>query len=307
MAFLNFRTCAIGLFLLLGIVQTSFAQNEGTADSFATDSIPDILVSADSIPNRAKKKKRKKNVFYGLKTRKGFTKVGRGKQVTIETFHLLKVYTEPNPYVGEYYVFDVRKRKVLKVTSIDKKNVVHYRILHGPYKKTVGGEVVESGIFYVGTKHGRWERYGKNNILLDKVKFYKGWPKESEITYFDNERTKVKEVKPIINKELNGTYCLFHEKGWPLIQGKYIDGIKVGLWVEYFTDRNKRKREIQYPANPYKKEEQFEPYVLTEWDDEGNLIIQNGKALPVTKTGSKDPSGKKQAQRPPNSNRNRKQ
>src|SRR5690606_37251141 len=118
-----------------------------------------------------------------------------------------------------------------------------------------------------------WERYGKNNILIDKVKYYKGWPKESEITYFDNERTKVKEVKPLINKQLNGTYCLFNEKGWTLVQGKYIDGIKVGIWVEYFTDKNKRRKETQYPASPY-KEEQFEPYVLTEWDEAGNLIVQ---------------------------------
>lgn len=306
MAFLNFRKLALWLFILMGIASPSFAQNEGSSDSFATDSIPDILVAADSIPNKAKKKKRKKNVFYGIKSRKGFTKLGRGKQVTIETFHLLKTYKEPNPYVGEYYVFDVRKRKVLKVTSIDKKELLNYRILHGPYKKTVGGEVVESGIFYVGTKHGRWERYGKNNILLDKVKFYKGWPKESEITYFDNERTKVKEVKPVVNKQLNGTYCLFNEKGWTLVHGKYIDNIKVGIWVEYFTDKNKRRKEIQHPANPY-KDEQFEPYVLTEWDEEGNMIIQNGKAVPVTKTNTKDPSGKKQAQRPPGSNRNRKQ
>ena len=41
---------------------------------------------------KRKKKKKKKNVFFGIKTRKGFTRTQRGKDILWEQFHVLKQY-----------------------------------------------------------------------------------------------------------------------------------------------------------------------------------------------------------------------
>ncbi|MFN3402870.1 MAG: toxin-antitoxin system YwqK family antitoxin [Cytophagaceae bacterium] len=256
--------------------------------------MPELLFDKDSIPDKSKKKKVKKRVFYGMKCRKGFTKVGAGQKVTIETFWTLKKWQDPNPYVKEIYVFDTRKKKVLKLNVINPKDQPFYKILHGPYKRETGGEVVEEGVFYIGTKHARWEQYGKEGILIDKTKYYKGWPKESKITYYDAELTKIKEVKPMEFGKLNGDYYYFNEKGQPMVYGKYIDGIKAGIWVEYYEHVYKRKNETKYPDSPY-KDEQFEPYIITAWDDQGNLLIQDGKEVPPTaKPNTNRPPGKNQ-------------
>src|SRR5690606_24299056 len=103
----------------------------------------------------------------------------------------------------------------------------------GPYRRMIGGAVVEQGIFYVGTKHGRWEAYSDEktetfndqevsyNILLEKKKYYKGWTKESRVTYYDAARKKVKEVFPYENGKLHGTYYQFLENGQIFIKGRY--------------------------------------------------------------------------------------
>jgi hypothetical protein len=190
----------------------------------------------------------------------------------------------------------VRKQQIVEVSKIDKENLPFYKILHGPYKKTQGGSVIETGIFYVGTKHGRWEKYSAKktdtyngeevefNILTSKEKYYKGWPKESRVSYYDGAQTKVKEIIPIEFGKTNGEYFYFKENGEILIQGKYVDGKKAGIWSEYDKNKDKKIRDTQYPSSPYV--EQFEPYVLTEWNEKGEMIIQKGQKVEPGKKGS---------------------
>ena len=70
--------------------------------------------------------------------------------------------------------------------------------MHGPYKRMVGEQIIEEGIYYKGTKHGRWTEYDRHDILVDKRKYYKGWQKESKVKYYDDKQTKLKEVVPIL-------------------------------------------------------------------------------------------------------------
>lgn len=273
--------------LLLAISLPSHAQENNTLTG---DTLPSMEFEQMEPEEPKKKKKVKKKVFYGLKCKRGFTKKGQGKRMTIESFYFLKKYKDPNPYIKEIYVYDVRKQQVLKVTEIKKKEAPFYKILHGPYKKIVQGEVVEQGIFYIGTKHGRWEKFATKrtdefngeeisySTLIDKEKYYRGWPKESKITFYDPASTKIKEVIPMEHGQLHGDYYLFKENGEILKQGKYIDGKKVGLWIEYHKDKNQKLRETKYPASPY-AEEQFEPFVLTEWDEKGQLKISRGEVV----------------------------
>lgn len=224
---------------------------------------------------KEKKKKKKKRVFYGLKTKKAFTPaVKRGRKVTIETYHVLKEFVEPDPYVKEVHWFDVQKRKIgvsraSKVVN-DKKVM---RILHGPYKKYVNKMVVEEGDFYIGTKHGRWVKYDLDTVLVDKEYYYKGWPKESKITYYDIERSKIKEVIPIVWGRKEGDYVYFNENGTLRVTGVYKDNEKYGRWRIYHPGTQRRKMDIKYPR---KADEQA--FIMYEWDERGNVLFDYRKA-----------------------------
>lgn len=274
------------------------------SDPFVTDTVPDLDLGADSLTIQPqKKKKKKKKVFYGLKCKKGFTRAGYGPKETVETFYYLKEHKDPNPYVPDIYVWDMVAGKVLKINKLDIEAKPHYKVLHGPYKKTVGGDVIETGVFYIGTKHARWEKYAKAktdkvndeeitySVLIDKTKYYKGWPREAKITYYDQERTKVKEVIPYENGVLQGDYYFFLENGQIFEQGEYMEGKKVGLWVEYFKDRYRRRKETQYPKDPHDTETR--PYIKREWDEMNNLIIQDGKKVEIKKNNRPGQKSKK--------------
>ncbi|HEX8545829.1 MAG TPA: hypothetical protein VF691_02645 [Cytophagaceae bacterium] len=260
-----------------------------TESQLHRDSIPKLDLTPDSTEEVSKKKdKKKKKVFYGLKCKKGFTKTGKRKKLAIETFYYLKEFKFPDPYVKDIYVFEIKTRKIVEIDELQEKDKNKYKVLHGPYKRTVGDQIVEQGIFYLGMKHGRWEKYGKNFILMDKTKYYKGWQRDAEMTYYDLEKKKIQEVKPYKYGTLNGTYYYFLENGQILQHGKYKDDVKIGLWVEYYKDKARRRKETQYPRDPY-VEDQFEPFVLNEWDDEGNPLIKNGKPFDRTKIQKKVP------------------
>jgi antitoxin component YwqK of YwqJK toxin-antitoxin module len=307
-----FKRILICFFLLLSL--KTFSQNDKkskdslstyqedltdtlTTDDFTTDSIPTIKVKSekDSVEvKKPKPKKKKKKVFYDMKCRRGFTKKGVGHNATIELFYTLKKYRDPNPYSKEIYVFNYKKAVIEKLAGIDPQKKADYLILHGPYKKMLGGKIVEEGVFYVGTKHARWEVYDKNFILLDKTKYYKGWPKESKLTFYDGTQTKLKEVLPYEFNKLSGDYFLFKENGDLLKTGQYKDGLKAGMWVVYFPNQNKIKREVIYPRDPLSDKKA--PYVHREWDEKGNLVFQDGKKIEIKqpkKTESKKPPVKK--------------
>ncbi len=219
-----------------------------------------------------KKKKRKKKVFYEMKTRKGYTKKGYGESTVIELFYTMKKPEMPNPYVRDVYWYDHRRKAIRKGGEIDLK---YGEILHGPYEKKKGDKVIEKGIFYVGTKHGRWLRFDNKDLLLDKQKYYKGWPKESLVSYYDDERTKIKEVIPVEYGEKEGNYYYFFENGILAVRGEYHYDQKVGKWTENHFKTKRRKKVIQYPENPY--DDTTRPYVWREWNIKGKIIYENAK------------------------------
>jgi len=276
--------------------------------SLIRDTVPDISFDADStlkFKRKKKKKKMKKNLFYGKKTRKGYTHEGMEEKQTVELFYVLKKNEEPSSYINDIYVWDMMKGKVVKVHKEELAKMEKYKILHGPYTKYIAGRMMETGIFYVGAKHGRWEKYkwekkwwepplpkysreeNLQPILTGKAKYYHGFQREAQITYYDFDRKKVKEVVPSEYGEKTGEYYFFLENGQLLIKGYFSEGKKTGLWIEYFPDKNKRKREVQYPKDQW---EVKDPIVMKEWDAKGNLIVINGeKQDPNSKKVEKDP------------------
>ena len=218
-------------------------------------------------PIVTKKKKPKRKVFYGIKTKKAFTRKGYGDKVTIEFFYVLKKQDVPNTFARDIYYYDYKRAEILKVEKFVASKGV---LLHGPYKKLTGNILVEEGIFYKGTKHGRWMRHNRQDLLEDKEKYYKGWPKESRITYYDPaERKKIKEITPVEYNEREGYYYMLHENGVVAVRGEYRFNEKVGDWIENYPN-GKRKRIISYSKEPFDKE--FKPYLRKEWDEKGKEI-----------------------------------
>lgn len=269
-----------GIFLFW-IATALAAQGQDVGDDFFTVDYDTPLTidldaeeeEADSLSNK-KAKKPKKNVFYGIKTKKGFSKTGFGNNVVVEQFHYLKVFEQPDPYVRDVFWYDFKKKKITNSRSFDPDNAA---ILHGPYKKMLGEQVLEEGIFYKGVRHGRWMRYNRNDILQAKEKFYKGWAKESQVTYWDREKTKLKEVIPVQFGEKEGYYYAFHENGMLAAMGEYHFDHKIGLWREFYPEKNRRKKEVLY--SEYAFEKVLEPVVTKEWNRKGVQIYDREKYL----------------------------
>ncbi|MES2732764.1 MAG: hypothetical protein V4714_13490 [Bacteroidota bacterium] len=243
-----------------------------------SDAIPDLMLDADKRKVKEKevkkKKKIKKNVYFGLKTRKNFTKTGNGDRQVTELFYTLREYKDPNPYVRHVFWYDNKSRKITDAAIKEKETV---QILHGPYQKIVGGKVIEEGFYYVGAKHGRWEKYKGENILMDKVKYLRGFPKEADISYFDVEKTKIKEVIPKEYGVVKGEYYRYYSGGQLECEGRYDNGIKVGRWLEYYEFRRQRKKETVFGKDAFDTD--FEPYVVREWDEKGTVLFDKDKGV----------------------------
>ena len=191
-----------------------------------------------------KKKKVKKRVYYGIKTKKGFTRKGEGERITYELFYYLKKAEKPQTFVRDLYWYDYTRREIRRTSTFDPEKGV---LLHGPYERRQGEVVLEKGIFYKGTKHGRWMKYQRDSVLLDKERYYHGWPKESLVSYYDpSQRQHMKEMTPIEYGEKEGYYYFFHENGKVAVHGEYQWDKRVGDWTEYYTS-GIRKKIISYP------------------------------------------------------------
>ncbi len=266
------RFFILSIFLLPSI---SFAQvEEGGEDDMFTISTPiTIDLGKEEEVYEKKKKKKKKNVYYGIKTRKSFARKGVGSKTTLELFNTLKNPLTPDPYVRDIYYYDNERKQIRKTRKYDARKGP---LLHGPYSKKIGDITLEEGIFYKGTKHGRWIRKDKKDILIDKEKYYKGWPKESRVRYYDQERTKIKEIIPIEYGKKEGNYFYFSSTGVIAITGEFKYGYKVGKWSSFYTNRRGRKiREIQYRKDPFN--DKFKPYILREWNSKGKQIYDFAK------------------------------
>ncbi|GJM62097.1 hypothetical protein [Persicobacter diffluens] len=270
---------ATSLFVMLTLLSLKPEQSLAQSEDFnlANYQPVTLTLNREEVPEVEEtkvKKKKKKNVFYGIKTKKGFTRKGFGNDAVIEQFHYIK---EPMPekvsqYIPDLFWIDFRTGKVKNSRKI---NWEYGRLLHGPYKLVKGDQVLEQGIFYYGVKQGRWVKLDSKDILQDKKKYFHGWLKESKVAYYDSARTKVKEVIPVSYGKVEGTYYRFFENGNLAVRGDYSEGRKIGKWTEYYSVGNRRKRVIVYPKNPYDKK--FIPFMEKEWDKRGRTIYDAAK------------------------------
>jgi antitoxin component YwqK of YwqJK toxin-antitoxin module len=271
------RVVFISLFLLVSLSCLSQdAQPDAEDRPFTIDGafVLDLNQKEDSVA-APKKKKVKKKVYYGIKTKKAFTRKGFGERTTYELFYILKKADKPQTFARDVYWYDFARKEVRK-SAPNKFDATKGILLHGPYKRFVqGGTVLEQGIYYKGLKHGRWVKFNKDSVLLDKEKYYRGWPKESQLTYYDPfERKKVKEILPIEYGEREGYYYLFHENGKPAVVGEFKFNQKVNDWIEYYPD-GKRKKIVSYSKEPFDKVNKA--YVRVEWNEKGKEIYRKAK------------------------------
>ncbi len=257
------------LFILPWASRAQERDPESKDDFFSVDTPITVNLEADDEEEeeedaKLKEKKRKKKVFYGIKTKKRFTRDGE----EYELFYVLKEFEMPDPYVRDVYWLDYRRNQIRVGGEIDPK---FGAILHGPYQKVKNDQVIEEGIFYKGTKHGRWVSYDKENILTDKEKYYKGWPRESMVSYYDRDRGKMKEIIPVEYGEKEGNYYYFHENGKVAVKGEYHWDAPVGEWTEYYPS-GFRKKVIQYDKDPF--DEVYRPYIVKEWDLRGRVVYE---------------------------------
>ena len=262
------------LLVLMGSGVVLFAQEgEPEEQRFTIDTPASLDFKREEDPVSDKKKKKvKKKVYYGVKTKKAFTRKGQGDRVTYELFYVLKKPEKPQTFVRDIYWYDYTRHEIRKTTTFDPAKGI---LLHGPYEKRQGDVVLEKGIFYKGTRHGPTMKYNRDNTLVDKDRYYRGWPKESLVSYYDpQERKRMKEMTPIEYGEKEGYYYFFHENGQVAVQGEYMWNEKVGDWTEYYPN-GKRKKIVSYPKEPF--DETIKPYVKAEWNDKGKELYRNNK------------------------------
>ncbi|MFD1142471.1 toxin-antitoxin system YwqK family antitoxin [Larkinella insperata] len=248
-------------------------------ETLVSETLPDLGLKVKQFKKdqkdkseRRKKQKLLRTEYEGIPIVEQYTKFGSGDRTIIEKFTVLKQYRDPNPYVRETYWFDPKAQRVSSSLIKDKDKVM---ILHGPYKRYQNGILLEEGYYYIGAKDGRWEKYDANYMLLDKQKWNRGFPTESEITYYDSAHTKVKEVLPKEFGKIHGQYLAFYEGGQLAAEGKYDHGMKVGRWTEYYQYRRQRKKITQHARDRWTEE--FEPYVISEWDERGKVTYERPK------------------------------
>lgn len=254
------------LTLLFCLVSLASAQTKKkkTKEKESTDK-PDIRfkkVDVDTMPDADLKKKR--NFYYGEKTKKSYTRKDGRTSVTFELFNVLREPVKVDNYVRRVYYHDSRRGEILAVTG---RGQTLNRVLHGPYKRTINEVVVEEGMYYFGTKHEVWMYQKTDSTLYDKRHYNKGWFRDSEISYYDEDaKTKIKEVVPYQYGKREGEYYLFFPSGNMAVRGNYEFDRKVGVWEEFHNIPGvvRIKKEIQYPPEFYLKN--FNSYVRKEWN-----------------------------------------
>lgn len=251
-----------------------------TLSSLVGETIPDLGLKVKEFKSRRSEKRKKKKAaklakveYKGIQMEQRSVKYGSGDRANIEVFHVLKDVQPLNPYVrlAQTRWYDLKKKVLSSSLIKDKENA---RLLHGPYKKYVAGHLVEEGNYYMGTLDGRWVRYDNKYMLIDKQTWDKGFPSESQITYYDEAKTKIKEVLPVQYGIVEGEYLAFYDGGQLKETGKYEKGKKIGRWFEYYQYRAQRKTETQHAKTCW---EEFEPFLVKEWDEKGTLLFDYSK------------------------------
>lgn len=243
---------------------------------FFNETLPDLGLKIKEHRKQEKARRQKKKKYHteyeGLAIVKQVVSMGSGDRITQIEFHVLRENRFPKMYDGlEINWYDPRNRMVSKSLIKDKDNAL---LLHGPYKRYVAGNLVEEGNYYIGAKDGRWEAYDADYKLLDKTKWYRGFPAESIISYYDSAHTKIREVIPVQYGKRKGDYLMYYDAGQLMVKGQYDNDAPVGTWNEYYQYRRQRKKITRYPRYWY---EDGEGVVLSEWDDKGKLIYERPK------------------------------
>jgi len=223
-----------------------------------------------------KAKKKKKNVFLGEKIKKALTKTGpKGRNQTIEIFYYLKYPKTLNAYAPAHYYYDAKKHRILKLTALEEGGTA-FKILHGPYKKMQNNKVLETGYYALGTKHLRWERFNKNGVLLTKIHYEMGFPRDANVSYYGEDRSLINEVVPYVNGKLEGDYAKFLVNGQPEWRGQFENGRRVGTWTRYYGFRSRRHYEYQYAESGYDSEV-AEPELVREYNRDAKIIFDKEK------------------------------
>lgn len=223
---------------------------------------------------KKKRKKKKKNFHFGEKTSRALIKSSFRDQVTYQFFNYTTRNKKPDPYIRDIFWYDT-KNKAIKNGGFLPSNGY---LLHGPYEKRIGDNVVETGMYMYGTKHGRWMTFDTKNILLDKKHYSEGWPKASRVTYYNRGERKIEKLTPIEYDLEEGNFFHFYPDGQVAVAGEYKFGERIGIWTEYWpreNDKTVKKREIQYQNEALNNT--FQPYIRAEWDKEGNLIYSHNQ------------------------------
>lgn len=221
---------------------------------------------------KKKKKKAKKNIYFGERTKRNMIRSSFRDQVTVQLFNTTPKNKNVDSYIRDIYWYEPSTKSIKKGDFNPASGV----LLHGPYEKRINENVIETGMYFFGTKHGRWMTYDGKNILVNKSHYSEGWPKESRVTYYNREQRKIEKLTPIEYDLEEGNFYHFYPDGQVAVIGEYRFGERVGLWTEYWNtsdDKVIRKREIQYQPQPFSKN--FRPFIRAEWDKQGNLIYKN--------------------------------
>ncbi|MFD2938064.1 toxin-antitoxin system YwqK family antitoxin [Spirosoma flavum] len=251
-------------------------------DAYLAGIMPDLGLKVKQLKklkaDRKNKHKLSKTEYEGLSMIKAYTKLGSGERTIVEEFYVMrdKDAVKPLPYIREVYRY---YQKSARVTSSIVRDEGAGLLLHGPYKRYQNGDLVEEGYYYAGMKDGRWEKYDSKFMLIDKVRWYRGVPAESQLVYYDSTHHKIKEIIPIEYSKVKGPYMAFYENGLLAEEGKYENGVKIGRWTEYYpvnpNGRRMRRKLTQCARDQW--DTTFEPYTISEWDEKGKLTYERAK------------------------------
>ncbi len=241
----------------------------------AIDSAKSIANAVKSEVENAKKRQKKvvepKNTFYGIKATRMFIRHASG---VIEKFYVLREFQNPPAHTDGIYYYNREDQKLYMVNPLEKAlkfDKDKHWLVHGPYIKTNGDKILEMGNFYAGVKHGRWEKFDKNFVLIEKLHYNRGLARDTEVTYYDDKKAKIKEIVPLQYELRHGTYISYHPSGRIKERGQYHLGVKTGRWREYYDQANTpRKNESIHPKSFY--DDKTQTYVSREWDSRGKII-----------------------------------
>ena len=230
----------------------------------------------DAEKDSQRKPKKKKKVFLGEKMKRAFVKSGpKGRNQKIAIFYYLKLPATLNEYAPAHYYYDTKKRKILKLAAIEE-DAPTLKIMHGPYKLLQNNKVLETGYYALGTKHLRWESFDKNGVLLSKIHYEMGFPRDANISYYGADRSLINEVVPYVNGKLEGDYAKFTANGQPEWRGQFENGRRIGIWTKYWGFRNRRRYEYQYGESGYDPEV-TEPELVREFNRNATVIYDKEK------------------------------